>query len=155
MQPHSYGFPSYPATEQMTPLIIASILMVSSMHEPFNRHLHDRFRHETFAAIDIEQQVSRENTLDPELGIGVEEITGACIAACWLGGATAYKIARIARWWAVAYLKHFEVRSAQTLGEWMTILPPFRQIDLVEKLRIWLMSYVSRCPSLPAAVSIC
>uniref|UniRef100_V5F1F5 Zn(2)-C6 fungal-type domain-containing protein n=1 Tax=Kalmanozyma brasiliensis (strain GHG001) TaxID=1365824 RepID=V5F1F5_KALBG len=81
--------------------------------------------------------------LDPELGIGVEEITGACIAACWLGGQTALSIARLARYWAIGYLEHFEVRSAQTLGEWMTILPPFRQIDLVGKLRIWLMSYIT------------
>ncbi|PWN52863.1 hypothetical protein IE53DRAFT_244900 [Violaceomyces palustris] len=143
LQPHSFGFPSYPANENMTPLIIASLLMVASLHEPSSRHLHDRFRHEAFASLNIEQEVNRDNALDPELGIGVEEITGACIAACWLGGETAWKIARIARWWAVAYLKHFEVRSAQTLGEWMTILPPFRQIDLVEKLRIWLMSYVT------------
>ncbi|EPQ29557.1 uncharacterized protein PFL1_02776 [Pseudozyma flocculosa PF-1] len=143
LQPHSFGFPSYPAGESMTPLIIASILMVSAMHEPSTRHLHDRFRHEAFAALNVDQEICRDSALDPELGIGVEEITGACLAACWLGGRTAFKIARIARWWAVAYLKHFEVRSAQTLGEWMTILPPFRQIDLVEKLRIWLMSYIA------------
>ncbi|KAN0059757.1 hypothetical protein ACQY0O_008330 [Thecaphora frezii] len=143
LQPHSFGFPSYPANEGMTPLIIASILTVASMHEPSTRHLHDRLRHEAFAALNVDQEITRDSVLDPELGIGVEEITGACIAACWLGGRAAFKVARIARWWAVSYLKHFEVRSAQTLGEWMTILPPFRQIDLVEKLRIWLMSYVT------------
>ncbi|CDW98324.1 hypothetical protein [Sporisorium scitamineum] len=144
LQPHCFGFPAYPANEHMTPLIIACILMVSSMHEPNARHFFERFRHEAFSSpLLLGQPIDRHAPLDPELGIGVEEITGACIAACWLGGQTALSIARLARYWAIGYLEHFEVRSAQTLGEWMTILPPFRQIDLVGKLRIWLMSYIT------------
>ncbi|SJX60973.1 uncharacterized protein SRS1_12227 [Sporisorium reilianum f. sp. reilianum] len=144
LQPHCFGFPAYPANEHMTPLIIACILMVSSMHEPNTRHFFERFRHEAFSSpLILDQPIDRHAPLDPELGIGVEEITGACIAACWLGGQTALSIARLARYWAIGYLEHFEVRSAQTLGEWMTILPPFRQIDLVGKLRIWLMSYIT------------
>ena len=144
LQPHCFGFPAYPANEHMTPLIIACILMVSSMHEPNSRQLFERFRHEAFSSpLLLDQPIDRHAPLDPELGIGVEEITGACIAACWLGGQTALSIARLARYWAISYLEHFEVRSAQTLGEWMTILPPFRQIDLVGKLRIWLMSYIT------------
>lgn len=144
LQPHCFGFPAYPANEHMTPLIIACILMVSAMHEPNSRHLFERFRHEAFSSpLLLDQPIDRHAPLDPELGIGVEEITGACIAACWLGGQTALSIARLARYWAIGYLEHFEVRSAQTLGEWMTILPPFRQIDLVGKLRIWLMSYIT------------
>ncbi|TKY85223.1 hypothetical protein EX895_006303 [Sporisorium graminicola] len=144
LQPHCFGFPAYPANEHMTPLIIACILMVSSIHEPNTRHFFERFRHEAFSSpLLLDQPIDPLAPLDPELGIGVEEITGACIAACWLGGQTALSIARLARYWAIAYLEHFEVRSAQTLGEWMTILPPFRQIDLVGKLRIWLMSYIT------------
>ncbi|SPO24984.1 probable conserved hypothetical Ustilaginaceae-specific protein [Ustilago trichophora] len=144
LQPHCFGFPAYPANEHMTPLIIACILMVSSMHEPNSRHLFERLRHEAFSSpLLLDHPIDRHAPLDPELGIGVEEITGACIAACWLGGQTALSIARLARYWAIGYLEHFEVRSAQTLGEWMTILPPFRQIDLVGKLRIWLMSYIT------------
>ncbi|GAC99011.1 hypothetical protein PHSY_006608 [Pseudozyma hubeiensis SY62] len=144
LQPHCFGFPAYPANEHMTPLIIACILMVSSMHEPNSRQHFERFRHEAFSSpLLLDQHIDPHAPLDPELGIGVEEITGACIAACWLGGQTALSIARLARYWAIGYLEHFEVRSAQTLGEWMTILPPFRQIDLVGKLRIWLMSYIT------------
>ncbi|KAJ1034069.1 hypothetical protein NDA18_000941 [Ustilago nuda] len=144
LQPHCFGFPAYPASEEMTPLIIACILMVSSMHEPNSRQLFERIRHEAFSSpLLLDQSIDRHAPLDPELGIGVEEITGACIAASWLGGQTALSIARLARYWAIGYLEHFEVRSAQTLGEWMTILPPFRQIDLVGKLRIWLMSYIT------------
>lgn len=144
LQPHCCGFPAYNPNENMTPLIIACILMVSSMHEPNSRHLFERLRHEAFSSpLVLDQPIDRSAPLDPELGIGVEEITGACITACWLGGQTALSIARLARYWAIGYLEHFEVRSAQTLGEWMTILPPFRQIDLVGKLRIWLMSYIT------------
>lgn len=144
LQPHCFGFPAYPANEHMTPLIIACILMVSAMHEPNSRKLFERLRHEAFSSpLLLDQPIDRSAPLDPELGIGVEEITGACIAACWLGGQTALSVARLARYWAIGYLEHFEVRSAQTLGEWMTILPPFRQIDLVGKLRIWLMSYIT------------
>lgn len=127
LQPHCFGFPTYPASEEMTPLIIACILMVSSMHEPNSRQLFERIRHEAFSSpLLLDQPIDRHAPLDPELGIGVEEITGACIAASWLGGQTAFSIARLARYWAIGYLEHFEVRSAQTLGEWMTILPPFR-----------------------------
>lgn len=83
LQPHCFGFPAYPANEHMTPLIIACILMVSSMHEPNSRQLFERLRHEAFSSpLFLDQPIDRHAPLDPELGIGVEEITGACIAAC-------------------------------------------------------------------------
>lgn len=144
LQPHSFGFPTYPASEQMTPVIISSILMVAAMHDPFSRQYHAALKNDCLASIKPEQEVTATQALDPELGIGVEEITGACIASAWLGGETGWRISRVARWWAIAYLKHFEIPSRSlTLGECLTILPPFRQIDLVDKLRIWLAAYVA------------
>lgn len=144
MQPHSFGFPTYPAAEQMTPIIISAILMVASLHEPYSRHLYSSLRNDCLSHIRPDQEIHAELSLDPELGIGVEEITGACVASSWLGGELGWRIARIARWWTVGYLKHFELPDRSlTVGECLTILPPFRQIDLVDKLRIWLAAYVA------------
>jgi hypothetical protein len=144
LQPHSFGFPTYPATEQMTPVIISAVLMVAALHDPYSRHSHAALKQDCLASIKPEQEVSATYPLDPELGIGVEEITGACIASIWLGGEVGWRISRVARWWAIGYLKHFEIPSRNlTLGECLTILPPFRQIDLVDKLRIWLAAFVA------------
>ena len=146
LQPHSFGFPTYPASEQMTPVIISSILMVAALHDPYSRHHHYALKKDCLASVKPEQDVQANQPLDPELGIGVEEITGACIASAWLGGETGWRISRVARWWTIGYLKHFEIPSQSrslTLGECLTILPPFRQIDLVDKLRIWLAAFVA------------
>jgi len=144
LQPHSFGFPTYPASEQMTPVIISSILMVAALHDPYSRQHHQALKNDCMASIKPEQDVSATQPLDPELGIGVEEITGACIASVWLGGEVGWRISRVARWWTIGYLKHFEIPSRSlTLGECLTILPPFRQIDLVDKLRIWLAAFVA------------
>lgn len=144
MQPHSFGFPTYPANEQMTPVIISSLLMVSTLFDPSSRQYHTALRQDCLASIKPEQEVTAVSPLDPELGIGVEEIVGACLASTWLGGDLAWRIARVVRWWAIGYLQHFEIPSRNvTLGECLTILPPFRHIDLIEKLRIWLAAYVA------------
>lgn len=144
MQPHSFGFPTYPAAEQMTPIIISSILMVASLHEPYSRQYYGTLKNDCLGLIRPDQEVHAELPLDPELGIGVEEITGACIASAWLGGEVGWKMARVSRWWTIGYLKHFELPDRNlTVGECLTILPPFRQIDLVDKLRIFLAAYVA------------
>ncbi|UZJ57239.1 hypothetical protein CBS101457_006559 [Exobasidium rhododendri] len=144
LQPHSFGFPTYPASEQLTPVIISSILMVAALYDPQSRQHHQALKYDCMASIKPEQDVNAAQSLDPELGIGVEEIIGACIASIWLGGETGWRISRVAQWWATEYLKHFEIPSRNvTLGECLTILPPFRQIDLVDKLRIWLSAYIA------------
>jgi Fungal Zn(2)-Cys(6) binuclear cluster domain len=145
LQPHSFGFPTYPASEVMTPVIIAAILTVSSLFEPFSRSLHDSLRKNLFSVyIKLDQEVFLGTPLDPELGIGVEEITGGCIASAWLGGEIGWKTARMTRWWAIGYLKHFEIPERNsTILEDLGMLPPFRQIDYVDKLRIFLAAYVA------------
>lgn len=154
MQPHSFGFPTFPPSEQMTPLIISSIAMVASLHEASSRQYHGVLKGDVLSQLPTETDLTEEHSLDPELGIGVEEITAACIASSWLGGDEAWKLARTARWWALAYLRHYELNMTPgpfggvgqgrsvTLGEALTILPPFRNIDLSVKLRIWLESYI-------------
>ena len=72
----------------------------------------------------------------------MEEITGACLFASWIGGEASWEIARVARWWTVAYLRLFSRRDGATLGEALTILPPFRNIEQADRLRVWLMAYV-------------
>jgi hypothetical protein len=144
MQPHSFGFPTYPAAEQMTPVIISAILMAASLYEPWSRNCYSALKSECLAHIKPDQDVHADMPLDPELGIGVEEITGACIASAWIGGELGWRIARVSRWWTIGYLKHFELQDRDvTLGECLTILPPFRQIDMIDKLRIFLAAYVA------------
>lgn len=145
LQPHSFGFPTYPADEGMTPVIIAAILTVSSLFDPFSRSLHDSLKKTFFDQyIKLDQEVSLDKALDPELGIGVEEITGGCIASAWLGGEIGWKTARMTRWWAIGYLKHFEIAGRNvTIGEELLLLPPFRQIDYADKLRIFLAAYTA------------
>ncbi|KAK0566783.1 hypothetical protein OC861_003062 [Tilletia horrida] len=147
LQPHSFGFPTYGASESMTPLIISCILTVSSLLDPTAQTApyHHAVRDDALNVIKVDQMIEGpEMPLNPELGIGVEEITGAAIASVWLGGEVAWKISRIVRYWGIAYLRHFELPSRNvTLGECLTILPPFRQIDLCDKLRIWLTAYVA------------
>lgn len=127
----------------MTPLIISSLLMVASAHEPSSTHFYSPLLAEVLSSVKPEEEVSEEKPLDPELGIGVEEITGACIAASWMGGENGWKIARVARWWAIGYLSNFDLPNPRsvTLGECLQILPTFRSIDQVDKMRIWLMAY--------------
>ncbi|CAD6972546.1 unnamed protein product [Tilletia controversa] len=147
LQPHCFGFPTYAASEQMTPLIISCILTVGSLLDPTGQTgaYYPAVRDDALNLIKVDEVIDGPDMpLNPELGIGVEEITGAAIASAWLGGEVAFKIARTVRWWAVGYLRHFELPSRNlTLGEYMTILPPFRQIDLCDKLRIWLTAYVA------------
>lgn len=128
----------------MTPLIISAIAMAGSLHDSECRKYFPALRADVLAALP-QHELSEDHHLDPEQGIGVEEITGACIAASWLGGEDAYRLARTARWWALAYLRQFDLQTAGrtvTLGEALTILPPFRNIDMSAKLRIWLESYI-------------
>ncbi|KAK0532853.1 hypothetical protein OC835_003202 [Tilletia horrida] len=146
LQPHSFGFPTYAASEQMTPLIISCILTVASLFDPTAQTAayHHTVRQDALNQIKVDQVMDGPHMpLDPELGIGVEEVTGAAILSAWLGGEVAFKIARVVRFWAIGYLRHFELPSRNvTLGECLTILPPFRQIDLCDKLRIWLTAYL-------------
>lgn len=40
----------------------------------------------------------------------MEEITGLCIAASWMSGEDGDRLAKFARYWALAYLRQFEAR---------------------------------------------
>lgn len=139
------GFPTFPANEQMTPLIVSAILSVASLHDPVLRTLHTELKTDCISQLDPNHDVDEfaNRHLDPELGVGVEEITSACIAAAWLGGEVSWHFSRVARWWSVDYLRHFEVREQPTQHESWSVHPPFRLIDNVDKARIWLAGFVA------------
>lgn len=145
MYPHCFGFPTFPASEHMTPLIISGLLAVASLHSGNYTNLFEGLKADIVTAIKPDQamQLTPDQELDPEIGIGVEEITGACLFATWLGGELGWQIARVARWWTLAYLRLFSRRNEATLGEALTILPPFRNIEEADRLRVWLMAYVT------------
>ncbi|KDN43201.1 hypothetical protein K437DRAFT_154048 [Tilletiaria anomala UBC 951] len=147
--PHCFGFPTFPASENMTPVIIASILGVASLHNSSAAKYFEGLKAYMISAVKPEEAASLavDQELDPEMGIGVEEITGACVFASWIGGELGWQMSRVARWWTLAYLRLFSRRNEATLGEALSILPPFRNIDEADRLRVWLMAYVSEAHS--------
>ncbi|PWN19308.1 hypothetical protein BCV69DRAFT_284454 [Microstroma glucosiphilum] len=153
MQSHSFGFPTFAPNEKMTPLIVASISLAASLLDPAGRKYSPVIgkliaEQANLAGAD---SLSEEQHLNRELGVGVEEITGLCIAATWLSGEEGNKLAKVVRFWALAYLRQFDARMdpqsspadrEQVYAEKMTLLPAYRVVRRSLRLRIWLESYI-------------
>lgn len=89
-----------------------------------------------------------EEELDPELGIGPEEIVGACILATFMTDrANAATIASSAFKWARGWIKwtSLTVPLPPTLGEVCGLLPVKRDATREDMARVWLLCYVSCC----------
>ncbi|ORY34264.1 hypothetical protein BCR39DRAFT_517307 [Naematelia encephala] len=83
--------------------------------------------------------------LDPELGIGPEEIVGACALATFktdrqAAGVVATHAFRWARGW-VKVLRRAKIES-KTIAELSGIVPPERKPTDVQMARVWLLCYV-------------
>lgn len=86
-----------------------------------------------------------EEELDPELGIGPEEIVGACILATFMTDrANAATIASSAFKWARGWIKwtSLTVPLPPTLGEVCGLLPVKRDATREDMARVWLLCYV-------------
>jgi hypothetical protein len=86
-----------------------------------------------------------EEELDPELGIGPEEIVGACILATFMTERDqAATIASSAFKWARGWIKwtSLTVPLPPTLGEVCGLLPIKRDATREDMARVWLLCYI-------------
>lgn len=86
-----------------------------------------------------------EEELDPELGIGPEEIIGACILATFMTEREqAATIASSAFKWARGWIKwtSLTVPLPPTLGEVCGLLPVKRDATREDMARVWLLCYI-------------
>lgn len=98
-----------------------------------------------FSRADLSPQRSLDNEtqLDPELGIGVDEIVAAAVLALYTSEPThAIQLARMAMQWCQGWMKIGSSSTSPTLGEMFGIIP-IRQAQSAESIaRLYLFSYV-------------
>lgn len=165
---YSFGFPTYRPDAIMSPMILASVVAVASLHHAQLNRLHRGLKGDLIARLQtddpsfpcsnvyetlfsssahrsshLQSNLHFEKELDPELGIGVEEIVGASLFASWFGGKRAWMASRLVRWWSAKFLRQQQHPAMMTMGEIMSILPPPRDLGKQDLLRVWLSAYVT------------
>ncbi|PWY97100.1 hypothetical protein BCV70DRAFT_203180 [Testicularia cyperi] len=165
---YSFGFPTYRPDAIMSPMILASVVSIASLHHAQLNRLHGPLKGDLIARLQtddhsfpcsdvyetlfssslsgnskLQSNLQFEKELDPELGIGVEEIVGASLFACWFGGKRAWMASRLARWWSAKFLRQQQHPAMMTMGEIMSILPPPRDLGKQDLLRVWLSAYIT------------
>ncbi|SPO26883.1 uncharacterized protein UTRI_10346_B [Ustilago trichophora] len=165
---YSFGFPTYRPDAIMSPMILTSVVCVASLHHAQLNRLHTPLKNDLIARLQtddpsfpcsdvyetlfsssahrsshLQSNLHFEKELDPELGIGVEEIVGASLFASWFGGRRAWMASRLARWWSAKFLRQQQHPAMMTMGEIMSILPPPRDLGKQDLLRVWLSAYVT------------
>lgn len=134
----------------ITPLILGAMCLVAAERLPEFHHLVQPL---TTELRDVILEVKppappipggEEPELDPELGIGVEEITALLIAATFVNSRNSTNVAQLAFHWTRNYLKNFmlPVPPPMTLGEAFGLLPAYRPLGFGNWLRMWLITYV-------------
>ncbi|GAC94391.1 potential transcription factor [Pseudozyma hubeiensis SY62] len=165
---YSFGFPTYRPDAIMSPMILTSVVCVASLHHAQLNRLHAPLKNDLIARLQtddpsfpcsdvyetlfsssayrsshLQSNLHFEKELDPELGIGVEEIVGASLFASWFGGKRAWMASRLARWWSAKFLRQQQHPAMMTMGEIMSILPPPRDLGKQDLLRVWLSAYIT------------
>lgn len=166
---YSFGFPTYRPDAIMSPMILTSVVCIASLHHAQLSRLHAPLKKDLIARLQtddpsfpcsdvyetlfssasyrssrhLQSNLHFEKELDPELGIGVEEIVGASLFASWFGGRRAWMASRLARWWSAKFLRQQQSPAMMTMGEIMSILPPPRDLGKQDLLRVWLSAYIT------------
>lgn len=165
---YSFGFPTYQPDAIMSPMILSSVVCIASLHHAQLNRLHAPLKNDLIARLQtddpsfpcsdvyetlfsssayrsshLQSNFHFEKELDPELGIGVEEIVGASLFASWFGGKRAWMASRLARWWSAKFLRQQQHPAMMTMGEIMSILPPPRDLGKQDLLRVWLSAYIT------------
>ncbi|EIW72567.1 hypothetical protein TREMEDRAFT_58737 [Tremella mesenterica DSM 1558] len=84
-----------------------------------------------------------EDQLDPELGIGPEEIVAACVLATWMSERPeAATIAASAFKWARGWIKLLNGSPRYTIAAATGIVPEERKASNHDMARIWLLCYI-------------
>lgn len=145
MEPLGFGFPDFPASSELTPVLLSAITSVASLHSPFaelrSRQL--RLRADVLERTMPYAPTTAEDDFNPESGIGTEEVVGACIWSAYQGSEEAWKVARAARWWSEKYSYETGPHAGLTVGEMVAILPPVRHVTMQDRVRVWLTAFLA------------
>ncbi|SPO40557.1 uncharacterized protein PSFLO_06039 [Pseudozyma flocculosa] len=102
VQPFNFGFPEFPASSHMTPVLISAVASVASLFSP-TAQLRSRFlalRDDVFERTSAHFPIDSDDPFNVETGIGTEEIVGAAIVASYDASHQGWQLARAARWWS-------------------------------------------------------
>ncbi|PWN50656.1 hypothetical protein IE53DRAFT_83228 [Violaceomyces palustris] len=142
VQPFGFGFPDFPASPNLTPVLLSAITAAACLHSTPLVHKRRALRNDVLERACVDQVFELQNALDPESGIGVEEVIGAAVMVSYDGGETSWKLSRVARWWSERMPYERVPTSGLTVGEMVAILPPLRQISMLDRVRVWLSAYL-------------
>ncbi|KAJ9478196.1 C6 transcription factor [Pseudozyma hubeiensis] len=145
MEPFAFGFPDFPASCELTPVLLSAITSVASILSPSSevRSRQPRLQADVLDRTLPYAPSTAEDEFNPESGIGTEEVVGACIWATYNGSIEAWKVARAARWWSEKYSYETGPHAGLTVGEMVAILPPVRHVSMQDRVRVWLTAFLT------------
>ncbi|EPQ25748.1 uncharacterized protein PFL1_06615 [Pseudozyma flocculosa PF-1] len=144
VQPFNFGFPEFPASSHMTPVLISAVASVASLFSP-TAQLRSRFlalRDDVFERTSAHFPIDSDDPFNVETGIGTEEIVGAAIVASYDASHQGWQLARAARWWSARCSYDRPDADNLTVGEMVAILPPLRNISRLDRERVRLSAFV-------------
>ena len=145
VEPFGLGFPDFPASSDLTPVLLSAITCVAALHSPSTdlRVRHLRLRTDVLDRTISFAPLSAEDEFNPESGIGTEEVVGACVWSSYEGSDEGWKVARAARWWSEKYSYESGPHAGLTVGEMVAILPPVRHVNMQDRVRVWLTAFMT------------
>lgn len=145
VEPLGFSFPDFPASSELTPVLLSAITSVASLHSPYPslRSRQPRLEADLLERTLPYAPATAEDDFNPESGIGTEEVVGACIWASYQGSLDAWTVARAARWWSEKYSYETGPHAGLTVGEMVAILPPVRHVTMQDRVRVWLTAFVA------------
>uniref|UniRef100_V5EBB1 Uncharacterized protein n=1 Tax=Kalmanozyma brasiliensis (strain GHG001) TaxID=1365824 RepID=V5EBB1_KALBG len=138
IEPFGFGLPDFPASAELTPVILSAIACVASLHSPSSdlRARQLQLRADILDRTLPYAPTTAEDDFNPESGIGTEEVVGACIWSAYDGSEDAWKVARAARWWSEKYSYETGPHAGLTVGEMVAILPPVRHVSIHDRITL-------------------
>ncbi|GAC96240.1 C6 transcription factor [Pseudozyma hubeiensis SY62] len=145
IEPFGFGFPDFPASSELTPVLLSAITSVASILSPSSevRSCQPRLQADVLDRTLPYAPSTAEDEFNPESGIGTEEVVGACIWATYNGSMEAWNVARAARWWSEKYSYETGPHAGLTVGEMVAILPPVRHVSIQDRVRVWLTAFLT------------
>lgn len=145
IEPFGFGFPDFPASSELTPVLLSAVTSVASPFSPSLdlRSRQWRLRNDVLGRTLPYAPSTAEDEFNPESGIGTEEVVGACIWSSYQGSIEAWKVARAARWWSEKYSYETGPHAGLTVGEMVAILPPVRHVSMQDRVRVWLSAFLA------------
>ncbi len=167
---YSFGFPPIDRMRSCHPMILTSVVCVASLHHAQLNRLHVPLKNDLIARLQtddpsypcsdvyetlcssssthphrtshLQSDLHFEKELDPDLGIGVEEIVVASLFASWFGGRRAWMASRLARWWSAKFLRQQQHPAMMTMLNHVHPPPP-RDLGKQDLLRVLLSAYIT------------